>query len=75
MEMIFTALAALVLGCGFGWALNLLRIRRLISSAQREAQDIIQESQDELDLIELDQKQQLQEIELELWTRDVEVLL
>lgn len=75
MELTLIAVGAVVLGGAGGWLLSLLYHRWLKSVAQKEAQEILQEAQDALELIELDQKEKLQEIELELWTRDEAVLL
>ena len=75
MEIAIVTIISLVLGGGGGWLLSVVYIRRMKALAQREAQEILQEAQDALELIELDQKEQLQEIELELWTKEEAVLL
>ena len=75
MEIALSGLVALILGCLVGWGFYRLYVTGVRTRAQREAQEIIQAAKDELELIELDQKEKLQEIELELWTRDEEALL
>lgn len=75
MELIGLGLISLVIGCGGGFLLHKLYVAQIKNRAQREAQEILAESQNELELIELDQKEKLQEIELELWTKEETALL
>lgn len=74
-ELILISFGALVVGCLSGFGLFALHRKNLISSAQKEGQDLIQEIRDRIELEELDQKETLAEIELELWTKDEKLLL
>ncbi len=75
MEIAIVAFLTLILGGAAGWPLYCAWIRRSKALAQREAQEILQEAQDKVDLIDLDQKEKLNEIELELWTKEEAALL
>ncbi len=66
--LISTLLSLLV-----GGALGFLSFRsyrnRLLARAHEEAQEILENTQDDLDLLRIEQQEIKQEIELELWTR------
>lgn len=75
MELLGIGIATFLIGGLAGYLGHRLYTAQIRRSAQKEAQDIIAEAQSELEILELDQKEQLQEIELELWTRDEAALL
>ena len=75
MELIGIGIVTFIVGGLAGFLAFRVYTAQIKSRAQREAQEIIAEAQNELELIELDQKEKLQEIELELWTRDETTLL
>lgn len=58
-----------------GFLMHKLYVGQIKKRAQFEAQEIISEAKSELEIIELDQKEKLQEIELELWTKEESTLL
>lgn len=75
MNWIVYLLAGLALGCGLGFLLFRQYRNRIIARAYEEAQEIHQETQDELELVKLEQQETKQEIELELWTKAENELL
>ncbi|MFN8790056.1 MAG: Rnase Y domain-containing protein [Bdellovibrionales bacterium] len=58
-----------VMGCAVGFLLFRHYQRRLIWDAQSEAQELLQEVQDEVELVKIEQQEKKQEIELDLWTK------
>lgn len=74
-EIFLYSLFGLGLGVGLGWlAFRGLRNFR-INGAQAEAQALLDEVAEYLELRALEEKELLQEIELELWTKSEEILL
>lgn len=64
-----TFIVSLILGCGLGVLLFRQFRNRIMARAQEDAQEILQEVEDELELLKIEQQEKKQEIELELWTR------
>ncbi|MFM6927334.1 MAG: Rnase Y domain-containing protein [Bdellovibrio sp.] len=69
MILIITALVTLFAGGALGLVLFKLSRARTLRLAHEEAQDIIDEAQETIDLKELEQKERTQEIEMEMWTK------
>lgn len=67
--IIATALLSLVVGGGLGWALYKLNVARTLRLAREEAQDLIDEAKEAVEIRNLEEKERVQEIEMELWTR------
>lgn len=67
--LITSSVTSLVLGGGLGFLTFKSYRNRLLLRAQEEAQEIIQDTNDDLELIKIEQQEMKQEIELELWTR------
>src|SRR6516225_7632429 len=67
--IIWSGLASIVLGGGLGYLFFRSYRKLTLARAQEEAQEILQETQDELELVKIEQQEKKQEIELELWTR------
>lgn len=70
MIMIIGAgIASLVAGLGLGWGLRIYKNKSLIRRAQDEAEDILNEVKEALEIRKLEETERTQEIELELWTK------
>nr|BFD59787.1 ribonuclease Y [Bdellovibrio sp. CKG001] len=69
IAMIATAIIGIVAGGGLGWALHKFLRARTLRLAREEAQDIIDEAQQAVELRNLEEKERIQEIEMELWTK------
>lgn len=69
LAMIATAMIGIVAGGGLGWALHKFSRGRTLRLAREEAQDIIDEAKAAVDLRNLEEKERVQEIEMELWTK------
>jgi ribonucrease Y len=69
MTVIISAVASLIVGGGLGFLSFRSYKARVLARAQEDAQEILQEIQDELELVKIEQQEKKQEIELELWTR------
>ncbi|WP_374000058.1 Rnase Y domain-containing protein [Bdellovibrio bacteriovorus] len=69
IAMIATAIIGIVAGGGLGWALHKFLRARTLRLAREEAQDIIDEAQEAVELRNLEEKERIQEIEMELWTK------
>ena len=67
--IIATALLSLVVGGGLGWAFYKFQAARKIRLAREEAEDIVDEAKEAVELRSLEEKERIQEIEMELWTR------
>lgn len=67
--IISAGFASLLLGAGLGFLIFRSYRKIVIASAQEDAQEILQEVQDELELLKIEQQEKKQEIELELWTK------
>lgn len=71
--------ASLVVSLGLGSLLGLLAYKAFRASVRNnalsEAEEIVSESKSQLELLELDQKERLQEIELEVWSKEEKTLL
>lgn len=75
INTLISAGAGLFLGIGLGWAIFRAFRNYKINSAEEEAHQIMAEANDQLELRQLEEKERLQEIELELWTRSENDLL
>ena len=64
-----TALVAVIAGCGLGMALHKLQNARTLRLAREEAQEIIDEANQAVELRQLEEKERIQEIEMEIWTK------
>ncbi|MGE5086704.1 MAG: Rnase Y domain-containing protein [Bacillota bacterium] len=69
MILVITALVTLLAGGALGLVLFKIGHARTLRLAREEAQDIIDEAQEAIDLKELEQKERIQEIEMEMWTK------
>ena len=67
--IIATAVLSLVVGGGLGWAIYKLNVARTLRLAREEAQDLVDEAKEAVELRNLEEKERIQEIEMELWTR------
>ncbi len=69
LPIITASVTSLAVGGGLGF-LSFRNYRtRLLERAQEEAQEILQDTQDDLELVKIEQQEKKQEIELELWTK------
>ncbi|WP_374033206.1 Rnase Y domain-containing protein [Bdellovibrio bacteriovorus] len=69
IAMIATAIIGIVAGGGLGWALHKFFRARTLRLAREEAQDILDEANEVIELRNLEEKERIQEIEMELWTK------
>lgn len=70
MLLVFAiALVAVIAGCGLGLALHKLQNARTLRLAREEAQEIIDEAKQAVELRQLEEKERTQEIEMEMWTK------
>ncbi|WII71182.1 Rnase Y domain-containing protein [Bdellovibrio sp. 22V] len=69
IAMIATALFALIAGGGAGWALHKFQNARTLRHAREEAQDIVGEAKEAAELKALEERERVQEIEMEMWTK------
>ncbi len=69
IAMIATALVAIGAGAGAGLALHKFLNARTLRHAREEAQDILGETQEAIELKSLEEKERVQEIEMEMWTK------
>lgn len=67
--LIATALIGIIAGGVLGWALHKLNVKRTIRLAREDAQELIDEANEAIELKELEQKERIQEIEMEMWTK------
>lgn len=58
---------ALIIGGGLGWFLFRLQRAVVLTRAESEADEIVREVRDELDIQELERQERIQEIEAEFW--------
>lgn len=72
---IWSGLAALLLGALLGFLFYKLNQTATIKAAQEEAFDTVQEIKDQLEIKALEEKERIQEIEMELWTKEEKNLL
>ncbi len=72
---IWAGLAALLLGVLLGFLFYKLNQTAIIKAAQAEAADTLQEIKDQLEIKALEEKERIQEIEMELWTKEEKTLL
>lgn len=66
---IATALFGMVAGGGVGLALHKFMNARTLRHAREEAQEIIGETKEAIELKSLEEKERVQEIEMEMWTK------
>lgn len=69
LEIIGVVILSLIVGAGLGYALRQLQNKQTIKRAQEEAQDIVSEIQEAIELRQLEEKERIQEIEMDLWTK------
>ncbi|WP_415063779.1 Rnase Y domain-containing protein [Bdellovibrio sp.] len=69
IAMIATALLSLIAGGGAGWALHKFFNARTLRHAREEAQEIIGEAKEIVELKALEERERVQEIEMEMWTK------
>lgn len=69
VPVIITALVALALGAALGVSLHKFVRNRKIKSARDEAEDILDEAKEAIELRRLEEQERIQEIEMELWTK------
>ncbi|UOF01866.1 Rnase Y domain-containing protein [Bdellovibrio reynosensis] len=69
IAMIAIALVCIVAGGGLGLALHKFLNQRTVRLAREEAQDILSEMKEALELKALEEKERVQEIEMEMWTK------
>ncbi len=69
IAMIATAIIGIVAGGGLGWALHKFFRARTLRLAREEAQDILDEANEVVELRNLEERERIQEIEMELWTK------
>lgn len=69
IAMIATALLSLIAGGGVGWALHKFFNARTLRHAREEAQEIIGEAKEIVELKALEERERVQEIEMEMWTK------
>src|SRR5207253_2714366 len=68
-QFIIAIVAGLGLGAALGFLAHKIFRKQLIKRAQVEAQEILQEAKDFLEIRQLEEKEKLQEIETQIWTR------
>lgn len=68
IALIATTLIGLIAGGGMGWVLHKFFKARLLHNAQEEAQEIVTEAKEAVELKSLEEKERIQEIEMEMWT-------
>ncbi|WP_374073370.1 hypothetical protein [Bdellovibrio bacteriovorus] len=69
IAMIAIAFVGLLAGCGVGLALHKFLNARTVRLAREEAQDIVGEAKEAAELKALEEKERIQEIEMEMWTK------
>lgn len=69
IAMIAIALVGLIAGCGAGLALHKFLNARTLRHAREEAQEIVDEAKEAAELRSLEEKERVQEIEMEMWTK------
>lgn len=75
LNPIWSGLIATALGALFGFLFYKLLQSSILKAAQQEAADTLQEIKDELEIKALEEKERIQEIETELWTKEEKFLL
>ena len=68
-SLLISGLGSLFVGGGLGFFAFRSYRNRILGRAQEEAQEILQDIQDELEIVKIEQQEKKQEIELELWTQ------
>ncbi|MGZ3772262.1 MAG: Rnase Y domain-containing protein [Pseudobdellovibrionaceae bacterium] len=68
IAMIATAFAGIIAGGCLGWVLHNFLKKRVLAHARDEAQELINEAKEAVELKALEEKERVQEIEMELWT-------
>ncbi|MCK6597143.1 MAG: Rnase Y domain-containing protein [Bdellovibrionaceae bacterium] len=75
MEIIIYSLIGLSLGALSGWLFYRYWTRSLIKNAKSEAEEILDEVKEQLEIKQIEQNEKLNEIEMELWTKSEPELL
>lgn len=68
-ETIASALIGILAGGGLGWAFQKFLNNQTIRRAKEEAAELVGEAKEAIELKQLEEKERVQEIEMELWTR------
>ena len=69
IALIATALLSVLAGLGLGMALHKFLRARVVRHAKEEAQEILSEIQEAIELKNLEENERTQEIEMEMWTK------
>ncbi len=69
LVVIAIALVGIIAGGGLGVALHKLQNARTLRLAREEAQEIVGEAKEAIELKLLEEKERIQEIEMEMWTK------
>ncbi|MGZ3769589.1 MAG: Rnase Y domain-containing protein [Bdellovibrio sp.] len=69
VAIIAMAFVGLIIGGGLGWVLHTFFRKHHINHAHEEAQEIIGEAKEAVELKALEEKERIQEIEMEMWTK------
>ncbi|HWU42729.1 MAG TPA: hypothetical protein VN132_04795, partial [Bdellovibrio sp.] len=67
--LIASALVGIIAGGGLGWVLHKFQTARTLRLAREEAQEILDETREGIELKQLEEKERTQEIEMEMWTK------
>lgn len=69
LDAVLAGIGSLVVGGGIGFALRKYANSYTLKKARQEAQEILAEAKDALEIKALEEKERVQEIELELWSK------
>ena len=69
METVIYALVGLFVGSLSGWLFYRYWTRSLIKNAKSEAEEIVDEVKEALEIKQIEQNERLNEIEMEMWTK------
>lgn len=69
IAVIATAILGILAGGGLGWALHKFQNTRTLRLAREEAQEIVDEAQQVVEMKQLEERERVQEIEMEMWTK------
>lgn len=69
MEIAIALILSLIIGTLLGLAFYKLRRNFIVNSAHEEAEHILEDIREQVEIRQLEEKEKIQEIELELWTK------
>ncbi len=69
METVIYALVGLIVGALSGWLFCRYWTRSIIKNAKTEAEEIIDEVKEALEIKQIEQSEKLNEIEMAMWTK------